>query len=511
MAKDASFTDIFANLVDNFERVLKVINGVPHLTTVIAVLIVLCLGSAVGYFLWHNRQRAMGRLFFVCLALLCGFGVLGAIMQPPPDVARSNDYFIVGTLTGLQQYDPQTGVESIKHRITANVSPTPKLLLFDTNNGISPSFQWVLRVDKVTCRTTAYIDIRDETGRTLLQRLYVPLFTGTPPTGAQSINVTVDLAKKQAIADIDGRTQNVFFEAPDYISHCSTAGLGTSRKPPRRTGSLFGLIGRAFAQARTPQEEKAFRYGLGAENPTLRSQSRTELARRGAEALPWIERVIADKASSDLLLAGVVGALVDMQVQRKQLSAATVTRLLDFLDDKNNELRRNARDVLRAIADAGIVADLAKRYSTAKEKVPHGTDAVQLAFAVLDINYAYGVRKYFEFDKNENDIGAYRDAIAAFRAIVAAADAVEGADKARFMRGHWGQIVAKHHRYWTLPAATDEAKALRAELMGHFKAMVAVENAKDGEGRLVYRYRHHIDTARRCLSEYARACMKGAS
>jgi hypothetical protein len=122
------------------------------------------------------------------------------------------------------------------------------------------------------------------------------------------------------------------------------------------------------------------------------------------------------------------------------------------------------------------------------------------------------VRRYFEYDKNEKDLEAYRAALAAFQAVLAAADVVDADDKPRFARGHWGLIVAKHHRYWTLPPASAEAKALRAELMAHFKAMLAVENVKDDAGRPVYRYRHHIDTARRCTTgDYTKSCVKGDS
>jgi hypothetical protein len=244
----------------------------------------------------------------------------------------------------------------------------------------------------------------------------------------------------------------------------------------------------------------------------VRSQSRTELARRGKDALPWIQTVIRDGKSPPALAAGAIGALIDMQVRRDQLENATVTRLIDMVDDDDLELRRTARELLRRMADAEIAADVAKRFEEARGEAPRGARAGRIAYAVLDINYAYGIKRYFEYDKDERNLDAMRAAVKAFRAIVAAADAVAPEDRAPFARGHWGQIVAKHHRYWTLPPNGGEAKALRAELMAHFKALLAVESAKDEAGRPAYRYRHHIDTARRCTAgEYTRSCVKGES
>ena len=505
MAKEVPFTDIFSKLVENFERVIKVIDGVQYLTTILAVLIVLSLASVVGYMFWKGRRKAMGRLFFVCLGLLCAFGLLGVLMPQQ----RQSDFFIVGTMTGLHEPDPETGVDTIRHRITATIEPPFDLFVFNTNNAISPRFQWVVRVNRqMTCRT--FVHVRIYEGKNLLHTLYVPLFAGGAPAGNRSVHVNVQLRAKRATAEIDGTTHKVEFEPPDPERDCTHARAEPPAAQPRRTGFLPALVRSAFAQTATPQEEKAFRIGLASPDPTVRSQSRTELARRGKGALPWIQAVIRDENSPPALAAGVIGALIDMQAQRAQLHKATVARLIDLLDDKEAELRRTSRELLRRIADAEIVADLAKHFEAAKGEAAQGARAGRLAYAVLDINYAYGIKRYFEFDKDEKNLAAMRAAVKAFQAIVAAADAVAAEDRAPFARGHWGQIVVKHHRYWTLPAQAAEAKALRAELMAHFKALLAVENAKDEAGRPAYRYRHHIETARKCTTgDYAKSCVTG--
>ncbi len=511
MAKDVPFSDIFSKLVDNLERVIKAIDGVQHLTTVLSVLIVLCLASVVAYLFWKTRRRAMAWLFFVCLGLFSAFGLLGVIGQWPRGDLAGTDYYVVGTMSGLEEIDPTTRQAAIRHQITPTTEPPSELLVYTTNNGPAPRFEWVARFPRgEPCQTFVHLHIYE--GKTKLHTLFVPVFVGGAQTGIKSVHVRVHLANKQAFVTIDGQKYEVSFDqAPVPVRGCTTARLEPAPAPGKRTGLRLRLIADAFSQPPSAQEESAFRAGLESANPAIRLQSRTELARRGDKALPWILATIRDPKSSDALLASLVGALIDMQVLRTQLDAATVSRLLDFLDDDNVELRQNARNLLRKAVDGGIVDALARRFEAAEAQGPEAK-AVRLAVAVLDIDYAYGVERYLAYDKNEKDLDAYRAAIAAFAAVVKAADAVEGEEKARFARGHWGLIVAKHHRYWTLPPHMAEAKALRAELTAHFKAMLAVENVKDEAGRPVYRYRHHIDTARRCMTgDYVKACVKGES
>jgi len=509
MATDVPFTDIFSKLVDNFVRIIKAIDGVQHLTTVLAVLIVLCLASVVAYIFWKTRRRAMAWLFFVSLGLFSAFGVAGVVGQWPTHAANS-DYYIVGTMNGLEEVDPSTREVTIKYGIAATTQPPPELLVYNINNGPSPRFEWVVRFSRaVPCQTFIHLHILQDKKR--LHTLYVPLFAGGPQTGIKTVHVRVQLAAKQATVHLDGQAHEVSFDQPPTPGRgCTTVRLDATPDKERRTGLRWSIVASAMAQTRSNQEEKAFRAGLESASPTIRFQSRTELARRGKEALPWITAVIRDEKSSDLLLSSVIGSLIDMQIQRAQLDKPAVDRLLDFLTDENTELRRNARNLLARIADAEIIADLAKRFAAAKAS-DHGR-AARLAFAVLDVNYAHGTQEYFEFDKNEKDLESYRAAIAAFQAIVAAGDAVGGDDKARFARGHWGLILAKHHRYWMLAPDSAEAKALRADLMKHFQAILAAGNAKDEAGRPIYRYPRHIDAARRCTTgEYAKACMAGAS
>ena len=513
MDKDVAFTDIFSKLIENFERVIKAISGVPYLTTVLAVLIVLCLASVVAYMFWKSRRRAMAWLFFVCLGLFSAFGLAGVIGQWPKSLA-STEPFIVGKLIGLDEYDPAARKFVIKRVIVPTSEPTAELLVYTTNNGEPPRFEWVVRFKRaVTCRTFVKLHVYDKDGAKHLHTLYVPLFGGGTQTGTKHIDVNVLLSAKEATAEMDGQPHDVSLDQPPTATReCNTARLDAAPAREKRTGLRWSIIGSALAQTRSVYEEEAFRAGLESQSPVIRVQSRTELARRGDEALPWIKAVIRDSKSSDLLLASIIGALIDMQAKRSQLDKPAVDRLLDFLTAENTELRRSARNLLGRIADAEIVADLAKRFAAAKAQGPESGKAARLAFSVLEVNYAYGIRKYFEFDKNEKDLEAYRAAIAAFQAIVAAVDAVGGEDKARFARGHWGQIVAKHHHYWMLPPASTEARALRAELMTHFQAVLAAEKVKDEAGRTVYRYRNHIDAARRCTTgEYTRNCMKGGS
>ena len=506
MAKEVPFTDIFSQLVENFERVIKVIDGVQYLTTVLAVLIVLSLASIAAYIFWKSGRKAMGRVFFVCLGLLCAFGLLGVLMPQN----RQSAFFIVGTVTGLHEPDPATGLDTIRHRITATIEPPFDLFVFNTNNAISPRFQWVVRVNRpLTCRTFVHVRIYED--KALLHTLYVPLFAGGAAAGNKSIHVNVQLKARRATAEIDGVTHKVEFEPPDPGRDCTLAHAAPPAAP-RRTGLLRAIVGSALAQTASPQEEKAFRFGLASPDPIVRSQSRTELARRGKDALRWIQTVIRDAKSPPALAAGAIGALIDMQVRREQLEKTTVARLIDLLDDGDTELRRTARELLRRMADADIAAGVAKLFEAARADGLRGARPGRIAYAVLDINYAYGIKRYFEYDKNERNLDAMRAAVQAFQAIVAAADAVAAENRAPFARGHWGQIVVKHHRYWTLPPNGSEAKALRTELMAHFKALLAVEDAKDEAGRPAYRYRHHIDAARRCMAgEYAKSCVKAAS
>lgn len=128
------------------------------------------------------------------------------------------------------------------------------------------------------------------------------------------------------------------------------------------------------AHAQTAFPADGFAKSLESPDVAIRRAARADLATRGAAALPWIEQVLADPASSYRLRLGVIVALDNMP----SLNASSLR------PETAEAIRKAAADTDEAMRDEA--ASLLSKYGAALAKSAQSANAPVVVFEDIDFN-----------------------------------------------------------------------------------------------------------------------------
>lgn len=131
-----------------------------------------------------------------------------------------------------------------------------------------------------------------------------------------------------------------------------------SEQTPPPHSWLYSLVPSAHAQDKV-NAVSDFGVALDSSDANVRRYARRELAKLGEAALPWIEQVLTDPASSYQLRLGVIVALNNMAGLRSEaLNPSTRNAIVLAGSDKDPTIKSQAYEIRRKFGLSGTVVPL---------------------------------------------------------------------------------------------------------------------------------------------------------
>lgn len=176
-----------------------------------------------------------------------------------------------------------------------------------------------------------------------------------------------DSARKKMFVRADGSDEELPRSNAPLVASAETPATPDAAGPSL-PWALFGTVAHAQSPAQKQQQQSArpddFARALESPDAIVRRNARADLARRGQEAVPWIDAVLSDPYSSYRLRLGAIAALNSMQGPRVDaLRPAAVEAIRKASADADEALRNEARGFLARYQSALSAAVIYEHYN----------------------------------------------------------------------------------------------------------------------------------------------------
>lgn len=255
------------------------------------------------------------------------------------------------------------------------------------------------------------------------------------------------------------------------------------------------------AHAAEPFSSAQYKKRLESSDLVIRRDARTDLAKEGAAALPWIQSVLADGDSSYRLKLGVIIALDEMpNVKLDSFPPRSIQGLVEASVDRDETLRGEARRVLRHKATWALEGPIrqAIKESAAQSNAQRTAD---LARSGLDLLYNVGV---FEMQKygtrKPEDRERFSNAVKAYHGAWDLREYAAPADKPAFPKALYGWGHALHDKSW-IERGPNNARDPAAVKAAQDKFSEFLREARKDKGGAAYPLPEHLAQAEAYLKK----------
>jgi hypothetical protein len=221
--------------------------------------------------------------------------------------------------------------------------------------------------------------------------------------------------------DLELEVQDTFYKAPVNLIYRRQEGrfflehLGKVTEIGMRTETVAAGSGprqRGFFESRTvfaqaKLDEQNFVQRLQSIDPVIRRDARLQMAKVGADALPFIDRTLSNSNSSYQLQLGSLSALNSMaEVPVNSLSVTSLAYILRKIGTQDDTLRKEARKFIQARASWEMEAKIDQARIALMKQPPGAGEARKqlsaLSLAQMDLLYNLGVREEDRYVKHQS-------------------------------------------------------------------------------------------------------------